>query len=71
MRGVLGYSGWRWMFLIHGLLALLIGIASFFMLAASPSQTKNRLRPNGFFTDKEVKIIVNKVSYQFLIHRKL
>jgi hypothetical protein len=25
MRGVLGYAGWRWMFLLEGLFTLLIG----------------------------------------------
>lgn len=61
MRGVLGYAGWRWMFLIHGLICLLVGLASFFLLAPSPSQTKTKWRPKGFFTDHEVKIIVNKI----------
>lgn len=49
------------MFLIEGLLTLVVGIASFFLLAPGPSQTKARWRPNGYFTDREVKIIVNKV----------
>lgn len=31
------------------------------MLAPGPSQTAARWRPNGYFTDKEVKIVVNKV----------
>ncbi|BGP32292.1 hypothetical protein JCM10296v2_004073 [Rhodotorula toruloides] len=61
MRGVGGYAGWRWMFLIEGLLTLIVGIASYFLLAPSPSQTKTKWRPNGYFTDREVKIIVNKV----------
>lgn len=49
------------MFLIEGLLTLVVGIASYFLLAPSPSQTKTKWRPNGYFTDREVKIIVNKV----------
>ncbi|GAA5842271.1 hypothetical protein JCM11251_006766 [Rhodosporidiobolus azoricus] len=52
MRGVLGYAGWQW---------IVIGIASFFMMAPSPSQTKRWWRPNGFFTDHDVKVIVNRM----------
>ncbi|GAA5819982.1 hypothetical protein JCM11251_005434 [Rhodosporidiobolus azoricus] len=61
MRGIGGYAGWRWMFLVEGLFTLTIGIASFFLLCPSPSQTKAKWRPNGYFTDREVKIIVNRV----------
>ncbi|GAA5886078.1 hypothetical protein JCM6882_004256 [Rhodosporidiobolus microsporus] len=61
MRGVLGHAGWRWMFLIEGLITLVIGIASFFMMAPSPSQTKAKWRPKGMFTERETKIIVNRV----------
>ncbi|GAA6038191.1 hypothetical protein JCM8097_005786 [Rhodosporidiobolus ruineniae] len=61
MRGVGGYAGWRWMFLIEGLFTLVVGIASYFMLPPGPSQTKAKWRPNGLFTDREVKIIVNRV----------
>ncbi|GAA5919582.1 hypothetical protein JCM1841_001061 [Sporobolomyces salmonicolor] len=61
MRGVGGYAGWRWMFLIEGLFTLVVGILSFVMLPPGPSQTKNRLRPKGYYSDREVKIIVNRV----------
>jgi hypothetical protein len=76
MRGVLGYAGWRWMFLLEGLFTLLIGseslalvlsdhhwwsVASFWMMPAAPTKTKTKFRPNGYITDREAKIIVNRV----------
>ncbi|GAA5850504.1 hypothetical protein JCM8547_001896 [Rhodosporidiobolus lusitaniae] len=61
MRGVLGYSGWQWMFLIEGLFTLIIGVASFFMMVPSPSQTQTWYRPHGYFNNREVAIIVNRV----------
>jgi hypothetical protein len=48
-------------FLIEGIFTLSVGIASFFMLPPGPSETKARWRPKGYFTEKEVKIIVNRV----------
>jgi len=38
---------------------VLIGIASFFLMPQSPARTKSKWNPKGYFTDKEVKIIVN------------
>lgn len=61
MRGVLGWAGWRWLFLIEGLITLIIGVASFFMMPASAVQTKTWYRPKGWFTDREVSIVVNRV----------
>ncbi|POS71379.1 hypothetical protein DHEL01_v210228 [Diaporthe helianthi] len=61
MRGVLGYAGWRWLFLIEGLITLTVGIASFFLMPASAVQTKTWFRPNGWFSDREVAIVVNRV----------
>ncbi|KAI1822577.1 MFS general substrate transporter [Xylaria intraflava] len=61
LRGVLGWAGWRWLFLIEGLITLVVAIASFFMMPASAVQTKTWFRPNGWFTDREVGIVVNRV----------
>ncbi|KAK8050844.1 allantoate permease [Apiospora rasikravindrae] len=61
MRGIIGWSGWRWLFLIEGLITLLVGIASFFMMPASAVQTKTWFRPRGWFTDREVTIVVNRL----------
>ncbi|QKX61336.1 uncharacterized protein TRUGW13939_08484 [Talaromyces rugulosus] len=61
MRGILGYAGWRWLFLIEGCLTFLIGVASFFLMPQCPTKTKSWWNPKGYFTEREEKIIVNSV----------
>ncbi|KAL4950728.1 major facilitator superfamily domain-containing protein [Aspergillus filifer] len=61
MRGALGWGGWRWLFLIEGLITLVVGIASFFKMPASAVETKTWFRPKGWFSEREVKIVVNRV----------
>ncbi|OAG37245.1 hypothetical protein AYO21_08544 [Fonsecaea monophora] len=62
MRGVQQQSGWRWLFLIEGLLTLFIGILAFGLMPASPTQTASWLRGrNGWFTHREEIIMVNRV----------
>jgi hypothetical protein len=38
-----------------------IGIASFFLMPASAVQTKTWFRPNGWFSDRELSIVVNRI----------
>lgn len=45
----------------RGLITLSIGIATFFMMPPSPTQTKKWFRPNGWFTEREETIIVSRV----------
>jgi hypothetical protein len=53
LRGVHNYSGWRWLFLIEGLLTLILGLASFVLMPPSPTQTASKLRgKNGWFTER-------------------
>ncbi|KAL1849408.1 hypothetical protein Daus18300_013290 [Diaporthe australafricana] len=59
MRRILGYEGWRWLFLIEGAFTLLIGLGSFFLMPQSPARTKSWWNPQGYFTETEEKIIVN------------
>jgi sugar phosphate permease len=61
MRGVNGWEGWRWLFLIEGIATLIIGLSAFFLMPPSPVQTKTWYRPKGWFTDREEKIVVNRV----------
>jgi hypothetical protein len=54
-------TGSRWLFLLEGLITLVVGLASFFLMPASAVQTKTWFRPNGWFTDRETAIVVNRV----------
>ena len=56
-----GKEGWRWLFLYEGLISLVFGVASFFFMVPGPTQTKTKLFPNGYFTEREEKIIVNRL----------
>ncbi len=61
MRGLHGLAGWRWLFLIEGIITFTVGVLSYFNMPASVVQTKSRFRPKGWFTDREVKIAVNRI----------
>lgn len=54
-------EGWRWLFLIEGLITVVIGIASFFLMPASVVDTKTWWRKKGWYTDREERILVNKI----------
>ncbi|KAI1096532.1 MFS general substrate transporter [Rostrohypoxylon terebratum] len=62
MRGINGWGGWRWLFLIEGLITTLIGIFSWGLMPPGPTQTKHWFRgKNGWFTDREESILVNRL----------
>lgn len=42
-------------------MSVAIGLASFFLMPSAPTKTKSWFRPKGYFTDRQVKIIVNSV----------
>ncbi|KAF9886341.1 hypothetical protein FE257_011600 [Aspergillus nanangensis] len=45
MDGVGGYEGWRWIFILEGLVTVMVGIASFFLLIDTPSLSGSWLEP--------------------------
>ncbi|QLG72307.1 hypothetical protein HG535_0D00120 [Zygotorulaspora mrakii] len=61
MRGIGGMAGWQWLFLIEGIFTLFIGVSAYFLMVPSVVQTKKPWNKKGWFTEREEKIIVNKI----------
>ncbi|KAI0376673.1 MFS general substrate transporter [Hypomontagnella monticulosa] len=62
MRGVAGKSGWRWLFLIEGLITGTIGLLSYVMMPPGPTQTASWSRgKEGWFTERDETIMVNRI----------
>ncbi|KAK0614350.1 major facilitator superfamily domain-containing protein [Immersiella caudata] len=62
MRGINGWSGWQWLFLLEGLFTLIIGVLSWGLMPPGPTQTRNWFRgKDGWFTEREESIMVNRL----------
>ncbi|KAH9884057.1 MFS general substrate transporter [Xylariomycetidae sp. FL2044] len=62
MRGINGWGGWQWLFLIEGLLTLVVGLFSFVLMPPGPTQTRHWFRgKDGWFTEHEELILVNRL----------
>ncbi|CAH00486.1 uncharacterized protein KLLA0_D07370g [Kluyveromyces lactis] len=61
MRGIGGLAGWQYLFLLEGILTFFIGLTGFYLMVPSAVQTKNWMHPKGWFTEREEKIVVNRV----------
>ncbi|PAV21541.1 MFS general substrate transporter [Pyrrhoderma noxium] len=61
LRGAGGKEGWRWLFLVEGLITFTIGFFTFFMMPPSPTQSRTWFRPNGWFSEREETIIVSRI----------
>lgn len=61
LRGFMGLEGWRYLFLIEGLISMTIGFSSIRLLIPNPTESKSKYCPQGWFNDREVSIIVNRL----------
>jgi hypothetical protein len=62
MRGIAGWGGWRWLFLLEAIVTLIVGVFSWGIMPPGPCQTKNWFRgKDGWFTEREEYILVNRL----------
>ncbi|TID17092.1 major facilitator superfamily transporter [Venturia nashicola] len=59
MKGLAGYAGWRWIFIIEGILTMLIGFVGYFALVGFPDDDRENF---GFLTKREKRMIVARVE---------
>ncbi|KAH8726161.1 major facilitator superfamily domain-containing protein [Phaeosphaeriaceae sp. PMI808] len=62
MRGLNGWSGWQYLFMIEGLLTFIVGVFSYGLMPPGACQTKHWFRgKDGWFTEREEYILVNRI----------
>lgn len=59
MEGVAGYLGWRWIFIIEGILTVLISIVGWFLIVGFPDDAHKNWR---FLTERETRWVIAKVQ---------
>ncbi|KAI9789535.1 MAG: hypothetical protein M1833_002301 [Piccolia ochrophora] len=59
MEGLRGYRGWRWIFIMEGILTCLIGIAGYWLLVDFPEQAHNSWK---FLNQRETAFIIDRVN---------
>jgi hypothetical protein len=57
LRGVNGLAGWRYLFLVEGCFTCIVGIISFFLMPAGPTQTRSKIFPRGWFTERCILVL--------------
>ncbi|CAH0052262.1 unnamed protein product [Clonostachys solani] len=57
MSGLGGYNGWRWIFILEGVLTVVLGVAAFWLLPDSPSRSSKWLSGD-------------EIDYMNALHRK-
>ncbi|KAF2403916.1 MFS general substrate transporter [Trichodelitschia bisporula] len=59
MQGLRGYKGWRWIFIMEGIITCLVAVYGWFGLVGFPDDKR---RNKGFLTDRERRFIVARVN---------
>ncbi|KFY86086.1 hypothetical protein V500_07884 [Pseudogymnoascus sp. VKM F-4518 (FW-2643)] len=60
MDGVANIKGWRWIFIIEGVVTCAVGLASYFILVDFPDQAKGTWK---FLSDAEVDLVIARLEY--------
>ncbi|KAI0391180.1 major facilitator superfamily domain-containing protein [Xylariaceae sp. FL0594] len=59
LNGKAGLRGWRWIFIIEGILTIILGIAGYWLLVDFPDSGRSNYK---FLTEKERKWVVKRVN---------
>lgn len=59
MNGLANYSGWRWIFIMEGIITCIIGLAGYVLMVDFPDQAHKTL---GFLTEREGAYIIRRIN---------
>lgn len=59
LNGKGGLAGWRWMFLVQGLVSIVLGFVTYFWMVDFPENAQNSL---WFLTEEEQKVAVSRIQ---------
>ncbi|KAL2842113.1 major facilitator superfamily domain-containing protein [Aspergillus pseudodeflectus] len=59
MHGLQGHAGWRWIFIIEGVLTVAVGLVGFILIVDFPEDAR---RTKWFLTDREIDIMIDRVE---------
>lgn len=59
MHGVDGKAGWRWIFIMEGILTVAVGLLGFIFIVDFPEDAR---RTKWFLTDREIDIMIDRVE---------
>lgn len=59
MNGLADYAGWRWIYIMEGIITALVGLAGYIFTVDFPDQAH---RAWGFLTESEAAFIVRRIN---------
>lgn len=59
MDGIQGHAGWRWIFIIEGILTVAIGLLGLILIVDFPEDAR---RTRWFLTNTEIDIMIDRVD---------
>lgn len=60
MKGLAGLNGWRWIFIMEGIITCLLGIMGYFILVDFPERSKNSWK---FLNDAEIDFVIARIEH--------
>jgi MFS family permease len=59
MDGVGGHAGWRWIFIMEGIITIAFGLVAYFLIVDFPEDAHKSWK---FLRDDEIKIVVDRIN---------
>lgn len=59
MKGLAGYNGWRWIFIMEGLITIVVGVLGFIFMVDFPEDAHKAW---GFLNEREAAFIVRRIN---------